>query len=122
VTPVVITDSVGYEIGMSMIFEELGVELPPITVQYLVCRNGRRKYSKVYNKCLDLIDCQYSEKKQKIQYDLVQKAMDAAAKGGRMNYSPSVDVEDIIEAIRVESPTVDVNGQNITTVITMAPA
>jgi len=38
---VVITDSVGYEKGVSMIFNELGVELPPVTVQYLVCRNKR---------------------------------------------------------------------------------
>jgi len=43
---VVITDSVGYEVGVLMIFEELGVELPPVTVQYLVRRNQRREYGK----------------------------------------------------------------------------
>jgi len=38
---VVITDSVGYEVGVSKIFQELGVDLPPVTVQYLACRNRR---------------------------------------------------------------------------------
>jgi len=38
---VVITDSVGYEAGVLMIFQELGVDLPPVTVQYLARRNGR---------------------------------------------------------------------------------
>jgi len=57
---------------MLMIFKELQVQLPPVTVQYLAHRNERREYSKEYNKHFDVIDCWYSMKKQKIRYDLAQ--------------------------------------------------
>jgi len=107
---VVITDSVGYEAGVSMIFEELGVELPPVTVQYLARRNGRREYGKQYNQRLDVKDRRYLEKKQKIRDDLEQKATDAKGKGGSMDYRPSVDVEEIVDAIG-ETPS---DGNNVT--------
>jgi len=59
---VVITESVGYEVGVLMIFQELGVELPPITVKYLVHKNERQEYGKKYNQCLDVKDHCYSNK------------------------------------------------------------
>jgi len=111
---VVITDSVGYEVGVLMIFEELGVELPPVTVQYLVRRNKRREYGKKYNQCLDVKDRRYSDKKQKIRDDLEQKAADAGSKGSDMNYCPSIDMEDIIDATG-ETPEVHVDGHVATT-------
>jgi len=40
----VITDSVGYEEGISLICGELGIVLPAITVQYLKRRNLTRQY------------------------------------------------------------------------------
>jgi len=45
---VVITDSVGYEEGMKMIFEEIGFEVPAVMIQYMICRNERRKYDRIY--------------------------------------------------------------------------
>jgi len=44
VTLVIITDSVGYEEGISLICGELGIVLPAITVQYLKRRNLTRQY------------------------------------------------------------------------------
>jgi len=50
---VVITDSVGYEEGISLICDELGIVLPAITVQYLKRRNLKQQYDKLYHSCLD---------------------------------------------------------------------
>jgi len=54
ITLLVIIDSVGYDIGMLMVFEKHGVVCPPTTVQYLVHRNGRWEYCKEYNQQSDV--------------------------------------------------------------------
>jgi len=51
---VVITDSVGYEDGMKMIFHEIGFKVPPVTLQYMLCRNKHRRYDQEYHQCLDV--------------------------------------------------------------------
>jgi len=60
---VVITDSVGYKQGMKMILEEIGVEVPPVTAQYLICRNDRSMYDQVYHQHLDVKNHHYATKK-----------------------------------------------------------
>ncbi len=41
VSLVVITDSVGYETGMLLVFDELGMKLPTTTIQYLKQRSEK---------------------------------------------------------------------------------
>jgi len=64
---VIITDSVGYECGMEMIFNEIGLQMPPVTKQYLICRNDHRQYDCKYHKHLDVKNCHYVAKKENIE-------------------------------------------------------
>jgi len=89
---VVITDSIGYEEGMVLIFEELGIELPAITLQYLKRRNSKRQYDKLYHRHLDIKGQRYSLKKEKIRSELDKKAQDAESGVG---YGPSMGVEQV---------------------------
>jgi len=119
---VVVTDSVGYESGMQMIFDEIGLDLPPVTRQYLLRRNERRQYDRLYHKRLDVKNRRDTTKKENIRRDLEQKATDARE---GMDYGPSVDIAEMddvalgveqgnVEGIRVEnnSETVAPEGSN----------
>jgi len=46
---VIIMDLVGYEEAMRMIFKEIGFDVPPITMQYMIRRNEHRKYDRMYH-------------------------------------------------------------------------
>ncbi len=87
---VVITDSVGYEEGMRMIFKEIGFVVPPVTMQYMIRRNKRRKYNRMYHQRPEVKTKRNSSKKENIRKTLEQKAKDAQL--GGMNYGPSIDV------------------------------
>ena len=87
---VVITDSVGYEEGMRMIFKEIGFVVPPVTMQYMIRRNKRRKYNRMYHQRPEVKTKRNSSKKENIRKTLEQKAKDAQP--GGMNYGPSIDV------------------------------
>jgi len=86
VSLVVITDSVGYKSGMLLVFEELSITLPDVTIQYLRQRNKKREYSKVYHSHPDQKNLCHSIKKESIRKDLKQKA-DEAVTG--LGYGPS---------------------------------
>jgi len=90
---VVITDSVGYEEGISLICAELGIVLPT-TVQDLKRRNSKRQYDKLYHRRLDQKNVRYSMKKEKIRKELDDRAKDAAS---GVTYEPSIDVAQINE-------------------------
>ncbi len=94
VSLVVITDSVGYESGMLLVFEELGITLPDVTIQYLRQRNEKREYDKVYRNRPDRKNLRYSIKKENIRKELQRKA-DEAATG--LGYGPSMYTEEILE-------------------------
>jgi len=83
---VVIMDSVGYEQGMKLILEEIRAEIPPFTAQYLVHRNERHQYDRVYHQHLDVKNRHYAAKKENIRRDLQQKADDAQ---NGTNYGPA---------------------------------
>jgi len=91
---VVITDSVGYEEGISLICAELGIVLPAITVQYLKRRNSKRQYDKLYHSSLDRKNVRYLTKKEKIRKELDDRAKDAAS---GVTYEPSIDVAQVTE-------------------------
>jgi len=94
VSLVVITDSVGYEEGMFMVFDELRIELPHSTIEYLQRRNARREYDKVYRSMPENKNKRYSTKKANIRKELEQKAKDAE---NGFDYKPSMYVEEILE-------------------------
>jgi len=85
----IITDSVGYKQGMKMILEEICIQVPTVTEQYLVHRNDRRQYDQMYHQWLDIKNCRYATKKENIRRDLEQKAIDV--KNGT-DYDPSIDI------------------------------
>jgi len=99
-----------------MIFDEIGLDLLPITRQYLLCRNEWRQYDHCYHKCLDVKNCHYATKKENIQKDLQKKATDA--KEG-MDYGPSVDIDEIdsvaanVEQSNVEGVQVENNSETV---------
>jgi len=101
----VITDSVGYEQGMKMILEEIDIQVPTVTEQYLVRRNDRRQYDRMYHQRLDVKNRRYATKKENIRRDLEQKAIDA--KNGT-DYGPSIDIEDVVDS----NDTTPVSGKN----------
>jgi len=89
---VLVMDSVGYESSMQMIFDEIGLDLPPVTRQYLLCSDEQRQYDHLYHKCLDVKNHHYAAKKENIKRDLLQKATDARE---GMDYGPSIDIADM---------------------------
>jgi len=91
---VVITDSVGYEEGMFLIFDELGIELPDTTVQYLKRKNEHRAYQQTYRGLPENKTKRYSIKKANIRNELEQKAK--ASENG-CDYHPSMYVDEILE-------------------------
>jgi len=119
---VMVTDSVGYESGMQMIFDEIRLDVPPVTRQYLLRRNEHRQYDHSYNKRLDVKNRRDTTKKENIRRNLQQKATDARE---GMDYGPSIDIAEMddvalgveqgnVEGIRVEnnSETVATEGSN----------
>jgi len=101
----VINDSVGYEQGMKMILEKICIEVPNVTKQYLVRRNDRRQYDRMYHQRLDVKNHRYATKKENIRRDLEQKAIDAM---NGTDYGPSIDIEDVVDP----SDTTPVGGEN----------
>jgi len=102
---VVVLDSVGYECALCMIVEEIQIELSPITVQYLRCRDQTREYWKSYKKQLPVVNRRYALRKGNIRKHLQDKA--AAAENG-MDYGPSIAVEtDACVDIEVEGSNPD---------------
>jgi len=93
---VVVMDSVGYEEGMKLIFDEVGLELPDVTVQYLILRNERRRYDTLYHQHLEVKNHCHATKKENIKKDLEQKAKDAQM---GMDYGSSCEIGDVADAV-----------------------
>jgi len=105
VSLVVITDSVGYESGMLLVFDELGMKLPTMTIQYLKRRSEKRDYDKRYCSRPDRKNLWYSTKKENIRKELQRKAEEVAS---GLGYGPSMYVDELMET-DAEQPLDDEN-------------
>jgi len=53
VSLVVIMDSIGYAVGLSEVFTEIGSKLPASTLELLKCRDACQEYNRQYHKSID---------------------------------------------------------------------